>query len=48
MKIPTIDDFIEATLDEMQEMYDRAIDSRIAQEIEDAREAREGNHENRN
>lgn len=39
MKIPTIDNFIEVTLDEMQEAYDRAIDSRIAQEIEEAREA---------
>ena len=38
IRIPTIDDFEEITLDEMQEMYDKAFDSRIAQEIEEARE----------
>ena len=45
IRIPTIDDFKEVTLDEMQESYDLAMDTRIAQEIEEARdeEAREKN-----
>lgn len=34
MKIPTIEDFKKVELDEMQEAYDRAIDSRIIQEIQ--------------
>ena len=38
IRIPTVKDFIEVTLDEMQEAYDRAYDARIAQEIEEARE----------
>lgn len=38
IRIPTVKDFIEVTLDEMQESYNLAMDTRIAQEIEEARE----------
>lgn len=38
IRIPNIDDIQEVTLDEMEEAYHRAIDNRLAQEIDEARE----------
>lgn len=35
MKIPTIEDFKKIAIDEMQEAFDRAIDSRIIRELQE-------------